>query len=120
MQLALSRSREFNADMGAVEITGDPIGLANALEKIELMAGGQVRKVIGKEQLKQPAFLRTHPATKDRIRELNEVAIENEQKRNAIAAAAFPKQAGQEEIHYIGDRQQPDRAKYYVMTGIFR
>ena len=33
LQLALSRSREFNADLGAIEITGDPTGLANGTRK---------------------------------------------------------------------------------------
>jgi Zn-dependent protease with chaperone function len=35
LQLALSRRREFEADLGAYELTGDARGLASALEKME-------------------------------------------------------------------------------------
>jgi heat shock protein HtpX len=34
VQLAISRSREYAADKGAAKITGNPIGLANALGKL--------------------------------------------------------------------------------------
>ena len=35
LQLALSRAREFDADLGAAGLTGDPEGLASALAKLE-------------------------------------------------------------------------------------
>ena len=40
LQLALSRTREFNADLGATRLTGDPLGLASALGKLERQRGG--------------------------------------------------------------------------------
>lgn len=35
IQMAVSRSREFGADKGGAEISGNPMGLANALRKLE-------------------------------------------------------------------------------------
>src|SRR5690606_2413300 len=39
LQLALSRAREYDADLGAVALTGDPQGLASALVKLEQAQG---------------------------------------------------------------------------------
>lgn len=71
LQLALSRVREYEADLGAVELTGDPHGLAMALEKME-HCQGRLR-----ERILQPGWwvsrfsmLRTHPLTKNRIKRL--------------------------------------------------
>jgi len=41
LQLAISRSREFDADAAAAELTGDPRGLASALARLE--DGNQLR-----------------------------------------------------------------------------
>lgn len=86
MQLALSRSREFNADMGAAELTGDPMGLASALQKLdpEARVRSILEAVLDPTQRKQPAFLRTHPPTEERVRELMEVAKENDEAREEI------------------------------------
>lgn len=40
LQLALSRTREFDADLDAAGLTGDPRGLASALAKLERYQGG--------------------------------------------------------------------------------
>ncbi|OYV67350.1 MAG: protease HtpX, partial [Deltaproteobacteria bacterium 21-66-5] len=40
IQMAISRAREFEADRGGAEISGDPHALADALEKMERYAKG--------------------------------------------------------------------------------
>ena len=74
MQLALSRAREFNADLGAVALTGDSIGLASALKKLEraTSGGGFPWVFAGKKKQSVPAMLRTHPPTEERVRRILE------------------------------------------------
>ena len=77
LQLGLSRTREYDADLGAFELTGDARGLASALMKLEKYHGGLMEKIMlpGRKQ-KQPSLLRTHPKTQDRVERL--LALEGE------------------------------------------
>ena len=71
MQLALSRTREFNADYNAVLLTGDAEGLASALARIEHFQGRWYERVLmPNRRLPDPSLLRTHPKTEDRIKRL--------------------------------------------------
>ncbi|MCW8853747.1 MAG: zinc metalloprotease HtpX [Gammaproteobacteria bacterium] len=71
MQLALSRTREFNADFNAVLLTGDPQGLISALRKIEYFQGRWYERIfMPNRRLPDPSLLRTHPQTEDRIKRL--------------------------------------------------
>ncbi len=71
LQLGLSRTREHDADLGAVELTGDPRGLASALDKLERYQGGWFERIfMPGRRLPEPAWLRTHPPTEERIRRL--------------------------------------------------
>jgi len=75
MQMALSRLHEFSADITASKITGDPLGLASALEKIDYYQGGWLeRMLIPTRRRYQPALLRTHPLMAKRVRRLRELA----------------------------------------------
>lgn len=75
MQLALSRSREFTADLGAVELTQDAAGLASALRKLErVQTTGFWNTVAPGKRAPIPAAMRTHPPTEQRIERLGEIA----------------------------------------------
>lgn len=90
IQMAISRSREYDADKTGGEICGNPMYLANALEKIEYyaqnndpmpQAGSATAHMFiinpfenSKETLKN--LFSTHPPTDDRIAHLREQAKE--------------------------------------------
>jgi heat shock protein HtpX len=76
LQLALSRTREYNADIGAVKLTGDPQPLANALTKIENHARALL-KYLPWTVKPHSQILRTHPPTNERIRRLMETQRRN-------------------------------------------
>jgi len=70
LQLALSRTREYAADLDAAATTGDPGGLASALEVLEKLNGGWLAGVFGVRQSWPLEWLRSHPDTAERIRRL--------------------------------------------------
>lgn len=67
LQLALSRTREFQADLRAVELTGDPEGLASALSQFEPVLSWPDRWLRPDQVVIEPSWLRTHPETRERI-----------------------------------------------------
>lgn len=87
IQMAISRSREFGADRGGAEISGDPEALASALRKIEAYARGvpmapaELHPETAQMMIVNPlsggdlqGLFRTHPATEERVRRLLELA----------------------------------------------
>ncbi len=78
-QLGLSRTREYDADLNAARLTGDPEGLVRALIKIEHAQNGWLERLfLPGRKLPEPSLLRTHPPTKERIRRLMELKIAEE------------------------------------------
>ena len=89
VQMAISRTREYAADRGGAEISGNPMGLASALAKIEALAQGRDLPAADANPASAHMFIinpihaariqglfRTHPATEDRIFRLRELAGE--------------------------------------------
>lgn len=83
IQMAISRTREFGADRGGAEISGDPEALASALAKIETYARGipmhaaEQHPETAQMMIMNPlsgggirGLFSTHPATQDRIAKL--------------------------------------------------
>jgi heat shock protein HtpX len=73
IQLALSRTREYDADLEGAALTGDPESLAAALHKLERYQGhfweDMMLPVPGR-RIPQPSLLRTHPTTEERVARL--------------------------------------------------
>jgi len=87
IQMAISRAREFGADHGGAEISGDPEALASALRKIDAHARGTPLDTADRHpetaqmMIINPlsggdlsGLFRTHPATEERVARLLELA----------------------------------------------
>lgn len=96
IQLAISRTREYAADQGSAEITGNPLALVRALEKLEtighqipLNANPAFSPLLIINPLSAEGFqalFRTHPLTEDRVRRLQELAQRLQQQNTAAVA----------------------------------
>jgi heat shock protein HtpX len=87
VQMAISRTREYAADRSSAQTSGDPLGLASALGKID-MAARQIENVPAEQHpttaplfiinplsgLRMGNLFSTHPSTENRIAALEEIA----------------------------------------------
>lgn len=87
-QMGLSRVREFAADLTAARLTGDPRGLAAALHHIEQATRSWRAWLLPGWGNPEPSWLRTHPATEERIARL--LALEGEDRWTAAEAWHWP------------------------------
>jgi len=69
LTFGLSRTREFEADLEAVRLTGDPRGLARALRRLEVTRRPWWGRWLfpGRREEPRSGWLRTHPPTEERI-----------------------------------------------------
>lgn len=73
LQLALSRTREYDADLGAAQLLDDPEALASALLKIKRYQKDRrlLQQIIMPGHYSpEPSLLRTHPPIKERVERL--------------------------------------------------
>lgn len=85
LQMALSRTREFEADVVASELTGDPAGLAQALYRLEKYHRYYWPNFfIMPWSYKAPAWLQTHPPTAQRINRIMELAGTETSRMNSM------------------------------------
>lgn len=75
LQSGLSRTREFDADLKAVALTGDPRGLALALARIEAAQPRWLHRLLPAPRIRMPDWLSSHPATRDRVKRLQSLAL---------------------------------------------
>ncbi|MDA8383892.1 MAG: M48 family metalloprotease [Betaproteobacteria bacterium] len=78
LQLTLSRVREFDADRGAADLTGDPEAMAMALAKIEQDESRPAGLPFSWRNPFGILMVRTHPRTDERIRRLAVLALSRE------------------------------------------
>ncbi|MCO5977152.1 zinc metalloprotease HtpX [Ideonella oryzae] len=87
IQMAISRAREFEADRGGAEISGDPMALASALQKIHRYAQGiplqtaEAHPETAQMMIMNPlsgrglsGLFSTHPSTEERVERLMALA----------------------------------------------
>lgn len=87
IQMAISRAREFEADRGGAQISGDPDALADALTKIDAYARGiplaaaEAHPETAQMMIMNPlaggglaGLFSTHPATEERVARLRALA----------------------------------------------
>jgi heat shock protein HtpX len=86
LQLALSRAREYDADLDAAGLTGDPAGLASALLKLERHQRGVWERILlPGYRSPEPSILRTHPPTDERVARLKALYGAEPELRPALA-----------------------------------
>jgi heat shock protein HtpX len=103
VQMAISRSREYEADRGGAEISGKPMALASALASISNMAHQIPNETAEASPATAHLFIinplsgermdnlfSTHPATENRIAELQKIAASMGQSTDAASGGRGP------------------------------
>ncbi len=85
IQMAISRSREYSADEGGAKISGKPLSLASALQKMQ--AQSRYRPLVANPSTAHmfivnplgsdfwATLFSTHPLVKDRVKKLEDIAL---------------------------------------------
>lgn len=74
LQMALSRTREFEADRGSAELIGSPLPLIKALRRLDPPRLSLFERIVFRRHAPaEPSQIRSHPPTDERIRRLQEL-----------------------------------------------
>lgn len=100
VQMAVSRTREYEADKDGAEISGDPLALASALNKISQLAQRTVNVAAERNPAQAHMYIfnplsgkridnlfSTHPAVENRIAQLQRIASDMQVDRTGRRAA---------------------------------
>jgi heat shock protein HtpX len=74
LTLSLTRAREFLADAGAAELTGDPAALAAALRRLERIQGDDFERMAARGP-RWLRWFRTHPTVAQRVAALAAITV---------------------------------------------
>jgi len=123
VQLAVSRTREYEADRDGAQISGNPLALAAALQKISRLNKSFENPWARRSQTMAHLFIinplsgrgtdrlfATHPNVENRVAELERIAREMQQKPAPSVPPANP----------FGSRVQSKRARYIRRGGLWR
>jgi len=112
-QLGLSRIREYDADLNAIRLTGDPDGLSSALIKIDSIQGGWIKRIfLPGRGIPEPSLLRTHPPTAERVRRLQRLK-DSEELNNLVS------ESGSSRLSHELDNQHVKRKPRWHIGGIW-
>jgi len=122
VQMAVSRTREYEADKDGAEISGEPLALASALTKISQLAQRTVNVAAERNPAQAHMYIfnplngqrmdnlfATHPAVENRIAQLRQIASQMQQSgRQPQARAARPQAGGDWRVPSTGGNEGPD------------
>lgn len=88
IQMAISRAREFEADRGGAEISGDPRALASALQKIHQYANGGIPLEAAERHPETAQMMIMNPLSADGLRGLFSTHPSTEERVERLLAMA--------------------------------
>jgi heat shock protein HtpX len=106
----IARTREFAADHLAAQITGNPMALADALEKLEAAQPGRFKSALGG---RRGSLFRSHPSTAARVERLRDLSRED------IGQDGEPRGNAQtrRRARRVGRQRYSERPSYVPMSG---
>ncbi len=106
----IARTREFAADAVAAQITGNPMALATALEKLDAAQPHRMRVALGG---RKGSMFRSHPSTAQRVQRLRALDREDVGQDGEHHGSAQPRRHARR----VGRQRYSERPSYVPMSG---